>query len=67
MKIDGKANPADAGKKFLSSMELAEKLAVPSIDWQFDRSGCKPARPMAALRTKGGVSECSGLVLQMLS
>ena len=36
VKIDGKANPADVGTKFLSAAELAEKLAVLNLYLQFE-------------------------------
>ena len=36
VKVEGKANPADVGTKFLSSTELAEKLAVLNIELQFE-------------------------------
>ena len=41
VKNDGKALATDVGKKFLSAVELAEKLAVLHIDLQFDSCGCK--------------------------
>ena len=35
VKIDGTANPADIGTKFLSVSELVDKLAVLNLDLQF--------------------------------
>ena len=36
VKVEGKANPADVGTKFLSATELAEQLAVLNIEFQFE-------------------------------
>ena len=36
VKVEGEANPADVGTKFLSATELAEKLAVLNIELQFE-------------------------------
>ena len=36
VKVEGKANPADVGTKFLSATELAQKLAVLNIELQFE-------------------------------
>ena len=36
VKVEGTANPADVGTKFLSATELAEKLAVPHVGLQFE-------------------------------
>ena len=36
VKVEGKANPADVGTKFLSTTEFAEKLAELNIELQFE-------------------------------